>query len=241
MNSHALKQYIELFHVAGADDFIPSGYTITDNDVEGIASIYAYEPPTPGILSVINGEISQCSKCTNIAKYMMNVVCGIGDVGAPVFIIGNPPTPDESGRGLPFVGTAFMKLNNNPDKKPVNRFGKILQAINLTINDCFITNITKCRPETFDQAQMSQCLYFLNKQIEAVKPKVILIFGCAAANILYDKREKISYYRQNPDLTFMDIPVYVTHNPSEFNRDEGLAALAWEDLKLFMNNFGDIE
>jgi len=240
MTGQALKQYFELFDVAGADVFLPHNFTMQDSHVASIASLYAYQPPIPHILTTTNNEIAECKRCTNIARYMKNRVCGTGEVGSSIFIIGNPPTADETGRGLPFVGTAFMKIyKNSTEKKPENRFDKMLHAIGLSRGDCFITNITKCRPENQDLPQMSQCLHFLKKQIDAVKPSVLLVFGCLAANILFEKSEDIGFYRQNQTLTFQDVPVFVTYNPAEFNKDEGLAALTWEDLKMFRGSYGN--
>jgi len=239
MTSQALKQYFELFDVAGADVFLPHSFTLQDTHVASIASLYAYQPPIPHILTTINIEITECKRCSNIAKYMKNRVCGTGEVGCNIFIIGNPPSADETGRGLPFVGTAFMKIyKNSTEKKPENRFDKMLHAIGLSRNYCFITNITKCRPENQDLTQMRQCLHFLKKQIDAVKPSVLLVFGCQAANILLEKSEDISYYRQNQTHSFQEIPVFVTYNPTEFNKEERLAALTWEDLKVFKSNYG---
>jgi len=250
MSHQALKQYFQLYQIDGIADFFSKDCAIDAQHISAIIHSLTAPPPVTNVappvtndpLHAIRLEIDQCKRCSNIAPYMKKIVYGTGSIDAKVFIIGNPPIPDESGgRGIPFTGSAFMKTyKDSPGDIPENRFNRLLSTINLTRDQAFITNITKCRPKDDDHLQMSQCLYFLQKQLDVVKPSVIIIFGFTAANIFFDQKQDITFYRKNTTLTFQDIPVFVTFNPADFNKNEDLARYTFEDLKLFNTHFGDL-
>jgi len=240
MSHTALLQYFQLYQSKGIAGFFINDNPIGYQHIDAIVgSLLTEKPVSDAPLITINKEIDLCRRCTNISPYKRKIVYGTGRIGDKCFIIGNPPTADESGgRGLPFTGTAFLKtFPGNPTQLPENRFDRMLGFMRLSRENCFITNISKCRPQNNDHSQLHNCLYFLDKQIETVKPNVILVLSFSVANILFQNNHDIAFYRQNTTLTYHDLPVYVTHNPYEFNRDESLAKATLEDLNLFTRTF----
>jgi len=243
MSQAALIQYFQLYQSKGIAGLfskdIPIGYPHIDAITH---SLLTSQPVLDEPLIAINKEMDACKRCSNISPHKRKIVYGTGRIGDKCFIIGNPPTADESGgRGLPFNGTAFLRIfQNSPGQIPENRFDKMLGYIGLSRENCFITNITKCRPQNSEPTQLQNCLYFLKKQIDIVKPSIILVLGFSAANILFQNDHNIAFYRQNTSLSYADIPVYVTHNPSEFNTDQLAAKATMEDLKLFMQTFASL-
>jgi len=251
MPHSALLQYFQLYQSKGIAGFFTKDTPISYPHIDAIvATLHAPQPVPDAPLIAINKEIDLCRRCTNISPHKKRIVYGTGRIGDRCFIIGNPPTADESGgRGLPFTGTAFMKtFPNSPGQIPENRFDKMLGFMSLSRENCFITNISKCRPKDNDPTQLHNCLYFLKKQIDTVKPSIILILGFSVANIFFNNladtingvptnQHNIAFYRQKTTLTYQDIPVYVTHNPFEFGKDEHLAKATMDDLNIFKQTF----
>lgn len=167
-------------------------------------------------------KIASCTRCP-LAAGRTKVVPGIGVLNPAVVVIGEGPGHDEDLRGEPFVGPAGQLLD------------KMLAAINLSrTTNCFIANIVKCRPPnnrvpTPDEA--AACESFLQAQIFALKPKMILCAGSTAAKNLLKTTSGVTALRGR----FYDwngIPVSVTYHPSALLRDASLKRPAWDDLKL---------
>ena len=253
MSLRALKQYIELYHFVGITDFFLDSKEFkvdvldsTKKSVQPVARAvqsfvpndtrnYSKPPPArqvPDYISTIQTtdfallqrKYSLCYQCS-FAKTRMKLVYGAGNPQAQCLIIGNPPISDENVNGKPFMGQCG------------NLFDKMMAAIGLSRKDLYLTNITKCKPEVVNYNEIKKCLPILLEQISILKPKIILIFGEIAANGLFNKIEKIDFYRKNQGLLFQGIPVFVTYNPLDLIKDESLKKFAWEDLQLFRDRF----
>jgi len=121
-------------------------------------------------LEQLEGMVNQCTAC-NLHKGRNKFVFGSGNPNADVMVVGEGPGAEEDKQGLPFVGRAGKLLTD------------ILKAINFERDDVFIANIVKCRPpdnRTPLPDEMETCLPYLKKQIEIIKPKVILCLGLTA-------------------------------------------------------------
>lgn len=152
-------------------------------------------------------------------------VFGYGNENADVLLIGEAPGADEDRSGVPFVGRSGHLLD------------KMLQTINIDRNDCFVTNVLPWRPpgnRTPTEGETAVCLPFLRKQIDLVKPKVIIILGGSAANALLDNGEPISKLRGKwLEYKIFDgtkIPVIATFHPAYLLRNTAQKAKAWSDL-----------
>ena len=230
-----LKQYIELYHSSGITDFFlniskvkPSLQTAINRNVTP-----RYDIPEP-----IKQLWEKCKACS-LCKYRNDrekLVFGKGSLKAKCLIIGNPVNTDENLSGEP-----FGRSNNS---LYADQFNKIIknglidgEKLSITKDDLYLTNITKCRAKSLDYNEIKKCVPFLLKQIDIIKPKIILIFGEVAANALFGKIENIDYYRNNPGLLFNGIPVFVTFNPLDMIKTEALKKIAWGDLKHFSNEY----
>ena len=115
----------------------------------------------------INREIEQCKKCQRYRE-RKNTVPGAGNFQADTMFVGEAPGKKEDEQGKPFIGAAGKILSG------------LLESINLERSDVFITNVVKCRPPKNRDPLPEEvvfCRDFLDRQIEIIKPKVIVLLG----------------------------------------------------------------
>src|ERR1700730_5769584 len=139
------------------------------------------------ILREVAAEVSTCSKC-NLCKGRTKAVPGEGNPQAEILFIGEGPGFYEDKQGRPFVGPSGQLLV------------ELLQSINLKREDVFITNVVKCRPpENRDPlpAEISACNDYLDRQIAALKPYVIVTLGRISMSKFFGN-EKISAIHGRP-------------------------------------------
>ena len=138
-------------------------------------------------LKAIQTEIGpDCSRCKLHTLGRKQVVFGVGDPNADLMFVGEAPGADEDIQGIPFVGRAGQLLT------------KMIEAINLKREQVYIANVIKCRPpgnRNPEPDEIEQCEPFLFRQIEAVKPRVIVALGSFAAKTLLRSDESISRLR----------------------------------------------
>lgn len=184
-------------------------------------------------LKAVAAEIAACKRC-GLCETRTNTVPGEGAIRPLVMVVGEAPGAEEDAQGRPFVGKAGQLLDRMLDSK-----GKIGLSRG---SNCYIANILKCRPPANRNPQsdeISFCAPFLAKQIQILKPRVILAAGNIAAKTLLDSNEGITRLRgifTEFRGTFLlegeyNIPLLPTYHPSALLRDETLKAPVWEDLK----------
>lgn len=152
-------------------------------------------------------------------------VFGDGNSKSKIMIIGEAPGADEDRIGLPFVG------------KSGNLLDKMLQAIGVDRQSCYITNVLPWRPpgnRTPTSAEVAVCLPFLRKQIELIKPEIILVLGGSAANSLLDNEEPISRLRgkwlEYKTIKGDNIAMLASFHPAYLLRNPAQKAKIWVDL-----------
>ena len=175
---------------------------------------------------ILQNECSTCVKCS-LSITRKNVVFGRGNPNSKLFVVGEGPGQQEDEQGLAFVGRA----------------GKMLDSVFLSVGidtneDCYISNIVKCRPPNNRKPlanEVKECLPWLNEQIELIKPKVIVLAGSTAVQSYLNIDEPISKLRGEwiirNDIKYMPIfhPSYLLRNPS---KEKGKPKwLTWQDLK----------
>ncbi|MFW8566735.1 uracil-DNA glycosylase [Orrella sp. 11846] len=179
-------------------------------------------------LATLSQHISQCTACS-LTQARHQVVVGEGQASARLLIVSEAPGEQEDLQGQPFVGPVGELFDNMLASIGCNRQ-----------NDVYITNVIKCRPVGNRNPRMDEiasCLPFLKRQIELVKPDVILAMGRLAAVTLVDSAVPQNTVHQlrkpNQTTTIGDrsIPVVVTYHPSYLMRRAQDKRLAWEDLK----------
>lgn len=171
-------------------------------------------------LAALNGMICTCLKCP-LGATRTKFVFGVGNPKATLMLVGEAPGADEDLQGEPFVGRAGQLLN------------KILDAIRFRREDVYICNILKCRPpnnRTPAAGEVEQCLPYLRKQIQLVRPRVILCLGLTAAQNLLGTTESLTRLRGR-ELSFEGIPLMVTYHPAALLRNPNWKRPAWEDVQ----------
>ncbi|HSI43037.1 MAG TPA: uracil-DNA glycosylase [Methylotenera sp.] len=148
-------------------------------------------------------------------------VFGNGDPNAEWLIISEAPNTEEELEGKPFVGDAGKLLDN------------MLAAIQLKRSEnVFITNVLKCRLSENDYQhgeEAQECNPFLQRQVELIKPKLIIAMGESAAQSLLQSKNTIADFRGQLH-TYNDVPVIVTYHPAYLLSNLADKAKAWEDL-----------
>jgi len=165
--------------------------------------------------------IAACRKC-KLCEGRTNTVPGEGPATARLVAIGEGPGRTEDETGRPFVGRAGELLT------------KILEAIKLRRDQVFICNIVKCRPPENRLPQYDEiaaCLPFLYRQLELVKPKVILAMGGTAAQSLLNTKQSLGSLR-NQVHRFRGIPVVVTYHPAALLRNPNWKRPTWDDVRI---------
>ncbi len=183
-----------------------------------------------GEMALLEKEISGCMKC-DLGSTRKNIVFGEGNSEAGILIVGEGPGATEDETGKPFVGKSGKLLD------------KIFASIGLGREKLFIANIVKCRPPNNRAPSPSEseiCGKYLQRQIEIMKPGIIVALGASAARTLLNTRTGIGLLRGDFH-SYMGTPVLVTYHPAALLRSPALKRPVWEDmkkLKSFMEEAG---
>ena len=170
--------------------------------------------------------IKQSNIC-DLKNHAKHTVIGDGNTQADIMLIGEAPGAEEDKIGKPFVGSAGQLLN------------KMLSAINLDRNKVYITNVIPWRPpnnRTPSNEEILQCLPFLQKHIELIKPKLIVLLGAIAAKSVLSTPLGISklrgHWHEYKSLHLnKSILCLATYHPAFLLRSPGFKKIVWEDLQ----------
>ena len=166
-------------------------------------------------------RVAACTRCV-LSESRSNTVFGVGNEAADWMIIGEAPGAEEDRQGEPFVGRAGKLLD------------QMLFAIGESRESVFIANILKCRPPNNRDpkpAEADACREYLDRQIQLVRPKIILAVGRIAAQNLLGSDEPVGRMRGRAyDLD--GIPLVVTYHPAYLLRSPSQKQKAWSDLCL---------
>jgi len=187
-------------------------------------------PEMEGPLGVIRRDLGDCSRCA-LSQGRKHLVFGAGSPEADLMIIGEAPGGQEDRIGLPFVGPAGRMLEN-----------MLCNVLELQREQVYITNVVKCRPpgnRTPHPEEISTCKGFLDQQIEAIQPKVILALGRPASQALLGTTQGIKAMRGNWGLRD-DIPVLPTFHPAYLLRQPQDKRLVFDDLKALRKRYDEL-
>lgn len=172
-------------------------------------------------LDEIARVVRDCRRCPLYAT-ATNAVPGDGPAQAEVMIVGEAPGANEDATGKAFVGQAGQLLS------------KILSAVSLRREDVFICNVMKHRPpgnRNPTPDEVAACSPYLVRQIELIKPKVILALGTFAAQTLLATKLSIGKLRGQIHR-YHGVPLIVTYHPAALLRNPGWKRPTWEDVQL---------
>jgi DNA polymerase len=178
-------------------------------------------------LNIIREEIGECTRCA-LHKGRNKLVFADGDPNARLMFVGEGPGADEDAQGLPFVGRAGQLLNN------------MITAMRLKREEVYICNVVKCRPpgnRTPEPEEANTCTPFLFKQIDVVRPQVIVALGATAATYLLGHRQPLAGLRGRVHA-FRGTQLIVTYHPAFLLRDPRQKKEAWADLQIAMKELG---
>lgn len=167
------------------------------------------------------GIIASCTRCP-LYSTAINPVPGEGNPAADMMIVGEAPGQDEDQSGRPFVGRSGQLLT------------KILAAIGFAREDVFIANVLKHRPPANRNPKPDEvvaCSPYLLRQIELVRPKVILALGTFAAQTLLESKLPIGTLRGQVHH-YHGVPLIVTYHPAALLRNPAWKRPTWEDVQL---------
>ena len=172
-------------------------------------------------LDKVAAHVASCTRCP-LYSTATNPVPGEGNPSAKFMCVGEAPGATEDETGRPFVGAAGQLLT------------KILAAIDLRREDVFICNVLKHRPpgnRNPRPEEVAACSPYLIRQIEIIRPKVILALGTFAAQTLLDTKLPIGKLRGQVHR-YYGVPLVVTYHPAALLRNPGWKRPTWEDVQL---------
>jgi len=168
----------------------------------------------------LKAAVAACSAC-GLRKGCKQTVFGVGDEQADWLLVGEAPGAEEDARGEPFVGQA----------------GRLLDAMLAGIalkrgEDVYIANVLKCRPpgnRNPEHGEVARCSPFLVRQVDLIKPRLILAMGRFACQTLLDTDASIASLRGRLHR-YQGVPLIVTYHPAYLLRNLPDKAKSWEDL-----------
>lgn len=177
-------------------------------------------PETDETLEDIHQDIGNCTRCP-LWEGRTKIVHSEGNPEADLMFVGEAPGANEDAEGRPFVGRAGQLLD------------KIIEAIGMKRKDVFIGNVNRCRPpqnRTPTLAEAHTCKPFLLREIQAVRPKVIVVLGNTATQNLLDTKIGITKLR-GEFQDYYGVKVMPTFHPAYLLRDPTKKRETWEDMK----------
>jgi uracil-DNA glycosylase family 4 len=169
----------------------------------------------------IRADLGDCVRCKLHGMGRTQIVFGVGNPNADLMFVGEAPGADEDIQGEPFVGRAGQLLT------------KIIEAIGMRREDVYIANVLKCRPpgnRNPEPDEVEQCEPFLLRQIDVIKPKVIVALGKFAAQCLLKTNDPITRLRGR-EYKFRDAILMPTYHPAYLLRTPSAKRDVWEDMK----------
>jgi len=181
-------------------------------------------------LSDLNAAICRCVKCP-LGQTRNKFVFGVGNSNADIVLVGEAPGADEDMQGEPFVGRAGQLLN------------KILEAVHFKRDEVYICNILKCRPPNNREPQSDEidaCEPHLWKQLELIKPKIIVCLGRVAAQTLLRSTDSLTNLRGKIH-NYRGIKLVVTYHPAALLRNPNWKKPTWEDVQWIRKMYDEMK
>jgi len=199
----------------------------TQRPIPAFAGVHDSLNDRAAALQLIRDDIGDCTRCA-LHKGRNKLVFADGSPMARLMFVGEGPGADEDAQGLPFVGRAGQLLNN------------MIAAMGVKREQVYIANVVKCRPpgnRTPEPDEANTCSPFLFRQIDVVKPEVIVALGATAATYLLGARQPLAGLRGRVH-NVRGAKLVVTYHPAYLLRDPRQKKEAWADLQIAMRELG---
>ncbi len=205
------------------EDVQEDARAVSSTDMSPAADCTVDENECTGSLEEIAVRISGCRKCP-LHKTRTNTVPGTGNPGADWMFVGEGPGEQEDLQGMPFVGRSGELLTS------------MIAALGMERHAVFIANVVKCRPpgnRDPDPGEVEACEPYLKRQLELVRPKVIVALGRVSAQVLLKTTHSLAQIRGKVHQYGPGgVPLVVTYHPAYLLRSPGQKKKAWDDLLL---------
>jgi len=172
-------------------------------------------------LDFIREDLGDCTRCKLHRLGRRQIVFGVGNPHAELMFVGEAPGHDEDVQGIPFVGRAGQLLT------------KIIEAISLRREDVYIANVIKCRPpenRSPEGDEVASCEPFMFRQVQSIRPRVIVALGTFAAQALLRTNDPISRLRGKV-FRYGAARLVPTFHPAYLLRSPERKRDVWEDMK----------
>ncbi|MCF7825088.1 MAG: uracil-DNA glycosylase [Candidatus Marinimicrobia bacterium] len=215
MNKHdQIKAFVkEELEIFGGPLYMPESQQETDTERSPVSTDIQ-------TLSEFNTAIEGCMNCP-LGATRTKFVFGVGNPNADLMFVGEAPGEKEDLEGVPFVGRAGKLLTD------------ILKAIDLQREDVYIANVLKCRPPNNrdpNKEEIETCEPYLLKQIELIKPKLLVALGRISASTLLRTKDSLTSMRGKV-FDYHGTDMVVTYHPAALLRNPNWKRPAWEDFK----------
>jgi DNA polymerase len=217
MSTEQLKEHLEFFRELGIDG-VRLEPQWRGREHPQLVQVFTSQADA---LRAIREDLGDCSRCKLAGLGRKQLVYGVGNPNADLMFVGEAPGADEDIQGEPFVGRAGQLLT------------KIIEAIQLTRQDVYIANVIKCRPpqnRNPEPDEVEQCEPFLFRQIDTIKPKVIVALGKFAAQSLLRTADPITRIRGR-EFKYRDAILIPTYHPAYLLRNPSAKREVWDDMK----------
>ena len=180
------------------------------------------------LLAAVAAEVAGCTLCP-LHRGRTLTVPGEGNPVSDVLLVGEGPGAREDATGRPFVGPAGQLLD------------ELLGSVGWAREHVFIANVVKCRPPQNRKPlpdEMESCLPYLRRQIQLIKPTVLLALGSTAAEGLLGVKRSLGELRLKVHR-WDGIPLIVTYHPAALLRNPNWKKPAWDDVRIARQLLGD--
>ncbi|MGZ6081210.1 MAG: uracil-DNA glycosylase [Myxococcaceae bacterium] len=191
-----------------------------------VAPVAARAADTPPLLHEVRSALGDCKRC-KLCSGRKNLVFGVGNPKARLVFVGEGPGAEEDNQGIPFVGAAGQLLT------------KMILAMGYSRDEVYICNVVKCRPpgnRNPEPDEIQACQPFLEAQLHAIRPEVIVALGKFAAQTLLRTDTPITRLR-GQWREYVGIPLMPTFHPAYLLRNPPEKKAAWTDLRAVMARF----
>lgn len=184
-------------------------------------------PVQDASLEAIRADLGDCTRC-KLCKTRKNIVFGDGSPKTRVVFVGEGPGDQEDQQGLPFVGRSGQLLT------------QMIVAMGLSRAEVYIANVVKCRPpenRNPEPDEVATCSPFLHRQLDLIRPEVVVALGKFAAQTLLATETPISKLR-GQFHSYRGTKLMPTFHPAYLLRNPPAKKDAWADLQLVMKELG---
>lgn len=196
-----------------------------------VAAEISHASATPDSFEKIATDLQGCLRC-RLCEKRKTVVVGEGSPLARLVFVGEGPGEQEDLQGRPFVGPAGQLLD------------RMIAALGLSREEVYICNVVKCRPPQNrdpEPDEIATCSPFLRRQLDLLKPQVVVALGKFASQTLLHSEAPISRLRGHFHPfrgETWEAKLMPTFHPAYLLRNPGSKRQAWDDLKQVARELG---